>query len=56
MRAAGAPFQVLTIDDPAPREVYGYDLIMVRPDLHVVWRGNGEPDDPEQLAALVTGH
>jgi hypothetical protein len=56
MRAAGAPFQVLTIDDPAPREVYGYDLIMVRPDLHVVWRGNADPDDPQQLAALVTGH
>ena len=56
MRAAGAPFQVLTIEDPAPREVYGYDLIMVRPDLHVVWRGNAAPDDPQQLAALVTGH
>jgi 2-polyprenyl-6-methoxyphenol hydroxylase-like FAD-dependent oxidoreductase len=56
MRTAGAPFQVLTIEDPAPREVYGYDLIMVRPDLHVVWRGNAAPDDPQQLAALVTGH
>jgi len=56
MRAAGAPFQVLTIEDPAPRDVYGYDLIMVRPDLHVVWRGNAAPDDPQQLAALVTGH
>jgi 2-polyprenyl-6-methoxyphenol hydroxylase-like FAD-dependent oxidoreductase len=56
MRAAGAPFQVLPVDDPAPRDVYGYDLIMVRPDLHVVWRGNAAPDDPRQLAALVTGH
>ena len=56
MRAAGAPFQVLTIEDPAPRDVYGYDFIMVRPDLHVVWRGNAAPDDPQQLAALVTGH
>jgi 2-polyprenyl-6-methoxyphenol hydroxylase-like FAD-dependent oxidoreductase len=56
MRAAGAPFQVLTVDDETPRQVYGYDLIMVRPDLHVVWRGNAAPEDPQQLAALATGH
>ncbi len=56
MRAVGAPFAVLTIADEAPRETYGYDLIMVRPDLHVVWRGNAAPDDPQQLAALATGH
>ena len=56
MRASGAPFQVSTIDDAAPRDVYGYDLIMVRPDLHVVWRGNAGPDDPESLAALATGN
>ena len=56
MRAAGAPFEVLTIEDEAPREVYGYDLLLIRPDLHVVWRANAAPDDPEPLAALVTGH
>jgi len=28
----------------------------VRPDLHVVWRGNTLPDDPARLAALATGH
>ena len=56
MRAAGAPFDVLTIDDEAPRDVYGYDLVMVRPDLHVVWRGHAAPDEPQQLAALATGH
>jgi 2-polyprenyl-6-methoxyphenol hydroxylase-like FAD-dependent oxidoreductase len=56
MRATRAPFEVITIDDEAPRAVYGYDLVMVRPDLHVVWRGNAAPDDPHQLAALATGH
>jgi 2-polyprenyl-6-methoxyphenol hydroxylase-like FAD-dependent oxidoreductase len=55
MRAAGAPFEVLAIDDEAPRQVYGYDLIMLRPDLHVVWRGNAAPENPQELAALVTG-
>ena len=55
MAATGAPFRTLTIDDAPPRDVYGYDLILVRPDLHVVWRGNQPPDDARQLAALVTG-
>ena len=56
MRATGAPFDVLTIDAPAPREVYGRDLILLRPDLHVVWRGNATPAEPAQIAALATGH
>jgi len=50
-----APFAVLDIDDDRPRDVYGYDLLLLRPDLHVVWRGNQLPD-PARLAALATGH
>jgi 2-polyprenyl-6-methoxyphenol hydroxylase-like FAD-dependent oxidoreductase len=56
MRAFGAPFEELPIDATAPRNVYGYDLILVRPDLHVVWRGNATPADSARLAALATGH
>ena len=56
MRAVGAPLQVLTIPDEVAREVYGCDLLLVRPDLHIVWRGQAAPSDPQQLAALVTGH
>jgi 2-polyprenyl-6-methoxyphenol hydroxylase-like FAD-dependent oxidoreductase len=56
MQARRAPLQILTVDAEAPREVYGYDLILVRPDLHIVWRGNAPPDDPAQLAAVATGH
>jgi hypothetical protein len=56
MHARQAPFTVLAIDEDTPRDVYGCDLILVRPDLHVVWRGNSEPSDPAQLAAVVTGH
>ena len=51
-----APFSVIEIDEDRPRDIYGYDLLLLRPDLHVVWRGNGLPDDPEKLTALVTGH
>jgi hypothetical protein len=55
-RAYGAPFAVLDIDEHRPRDVYGYDLLLVRPDLHVVWRGNRLPDNAAALAALATGH
>jgi hypothetical protein len=56
MAALGAPFTILPVADTVARDVYGVDLILLRPDLHVAWRGNTAPDDPEQLAALVTGH
>jgi hypothetical protein len=51
----GAPFTVLDIPDHRPRDIYGYDLLLLRPDLHVVWRGN-RLADPAKLAALATGH
>jgi 2-polyprenyl-6-methoxyphenol hydroxylase-like FAD-dependent oxidoreductase len=54
--ALGAPLQVLDIADERPRDVYGYDLLLLRPDMHVVWRGNEPPGEPQKLAALATGH
>ena len=50
-----APLQVLDIPDERPREVYGYDLLLLRPDMHVVWRGNLPPKDPIKLAKCATG-
>jgi 2-polyprenyl-6-methoxyphenol hydroxylase-like FAD-dependent oxidoreductase len=50
-----APFDVLGVPDMRVRDVYGTDLLLVRPDLHVVWRGN-RLDDPIRLAAIATGH
>jgi 2-polyprenyl-6-methoxyphenol hydroxylase-like FAD-dependent oxidoreductase len=55
-KALGAPFEVLDIPDPVARDVYGCDLILLRPDMHVGWRGNSAPAEPARLAALVTGH
>ncbi|HEX9396088.1 MAG TPA: FAD-dependent monooxygenase [Burkholderiales bacterium] len=51
-----APFQVLDIPEAAARDLYGFDLILLRPDLHVVWRGNKAHASPRELAALATGH
>jgi 2-polyprenyl-6-methoxyphenol hydroxylase-like FAD-dependent oxidoreductase len=55
-RGYGAPFRVLDIDDERARDVYGYDLILLRPDMHIVWRGQQAPQEPERLAAIATGH
>ena len=52
----GAPFAVFDVDSEPPRAVYGFDYLLVRHDLHVVWRGNRLPDDAEALARRVTGH
>ena len=56
IRATGAPLAVLDIDDERPHDIYGYDLLLLRPDLHVVWRGNRPPDNPGELAAIATGY
>jgi hypothetical protein len=54
--AIGAPLRVLDIADEEPRAVYGHDLLLIRPDLHVAWRSNAPPEDPRALAAMATGH
>jgi hypothetical protein len=56
LKSRGAPLQVLDVADEVARAVYGYDLILLRPDLHVVWRGNQPPAEPDELAKIATGH
>ncbi len=56
IRATGAPLTMLDLANDNAREVYGFDLLLLRPDLHVAWRGNQAPDNPGELAAVVTGH
>ena len=34
-----------TFRDAVARDIYDYDLLLLRPDMHVVWRGNAPPDD-----------
>ena len=56
LRATGAPLEVLDIHEQRPHDIYGCDLLLLRPDLHVAWRGNRPPDNPGELAAVATGH
>lgn len=53
--AANMPLQVLAVEEEAVRSVYETDLVPVRPDGHVTWRGNSLPDDASSLIAAVTG-
>ena len=52
----GVPFEVLHIADAGLHAAYEQPLLLVRPDLHVAWRGERLPPDAAHLATLVTGH
>ena len=54
-RARGAPLAVIRREEPRVRGVYGASVFLLRPDLHIVWRGDGAPTDPAGLAARATG-
>ncbi|SDW74662.1 FAD-dependent monooxygenase [Roseicitreum antarcticum] len=55
LRARGAPVAVCDLPDPRLRAIYGRDYFLVRPDLHIAWRGNAMPKDLGKLADVVTG-
>jgi hypothetical protein len=53
--ATGAPLEVLDVGDERVREIAGFDLLLVRPDLHVAWRGNRLSDEAGTIVAIATG-
>jgi 2-polyprenyl-6-methoxyphenol hydroxylase-like FAD-dependent oxidoreductase len=53
--AAGVPFAVHAVDEPAIAALYERRLVLVRPDGHVAWRGDDAPADAAALAATVRG-
>ena len=55
-REFGAQLNIVQVDSIPAREIYGYDLVLVRPGLHVVWHGNSVPVDHRTVAAIATGH
>ena len=56
IRAYGAPLTVLDVPDTIARDLYAFDLLLLRPDMHVVWRGNAVGDMAAEIAAVATGH
>ncbi len=51
----GLPIAVLDVTDDASRDTYGRDLVLVRPDQHVAWRGDRLPDDCAALIDTIRG-
>ena len=54
--AFGAPFYCMRLTSEIARKFYCADFLLIRPDLHVVWRGNEPHPSPKSLAMLATGH
>src|SRR5262249_37930203 len=52
----GAPFKLLSLDDAHARGIYGYDMMLLRPDMHIAWRGNAAPQDAAKLVRMATGY
>lgn len=52
----GAPLAVLRIDQEDLAQVYDAPALLLRPDLHVAWRGALDDMESTGLAARVTGH
>jgi 2-polyprenyl-6-methoxyphenol hydroxylase-like FAD-dependent oxidoreductase len=50
----GVPLAVLDVKS-TDAAVYDRKLVLSRPDQHVAWRGDNEPDDPLALIDLVRG-
>jgi 2-polyprenyl-6-methoxyphenol hydroxylase-like FAD-dependent oxidoreductase len=53
--ALAIPLTVVRLDRPDLRDLYERDLLLVRPDQHVAWRGDALPDDLSSLLRHVTG-
>jgi FAD binding domain-containing protein/aromatic ring hydroxylase-like protein len=51
----GIPLGVLDVESAAARELYQRDLVLIRPDQYVAWRGNRPPEDADRLLAQMVG-
>jgi hypothetical protein len=51
----GVPVTLLDLAEPEGRALYARNLVLVRPDQHVAWRGDSEPADPLGLIDRIRG-
>ncbi|HCL68026.1 MAG TPA: 2-polyprenyl-6-methoxyphenol hydroxylase [Gammaproteobacteria bacterium] len=54
--AIGAPVAGVQVRSERIRDLYGFDLLVLRPDMHVVWRGTEAPQNAREIASIATGH
>jgi 2-polyprenyl-6-methoxyphenol hydroxylase-like FAD-dependent oxidoreductase len=53
--ARGMPLTIADRPEAEIRDLYGADLVLIRPDQIVAWRGNRVPEDVDKLLAIVSG-
>ena len=52
----GLPLKILDVTPPAKvADLYRHQLVLVRPDQHVAWRGNAASVDPGKIIATARG-
>jgi 2-polyprenyl-6-methoxyphenol hydroxylase-like FAD-dependent oxidoreductase len=51
----GVPLKIVDIRDSRARTLYERDLVLIRPDHHVAWRGDTVPDRPEAILDHIRG-
>ncbi len=49
------PLEVVDVRDDHARQLYQRDLVLIRPDQHVAWRGNTAPSDPGAVVDRIRG-
>jgi 2-polyprenyl-6-methoxyphenol hydroxylase-like FAD-dependent oxidoreductase len=55
-KKSGVPLDILDVTDTATRDLYGADLVLIRPDQHIAWRGAKSPDaSASAIVARVVG-
>ena len=51
----GVSLDIVAIEHTEVRDVYGFDLVLIRPDQHIAWRENSITSVAEKLLRKVTG-
>lgn len=54
-KRAGVPLEVVGIDEKKVRQTYERDLVLIRPDGHVAWRGDRQSEDSGRIIDQVRG-
>jgi 2-polyprenyl-6-methoxyphenol hydroxylase-like FAD-dependent oxidoreductase len=52
----GVPLKVVEVDEERLLEIYGNNLFILRPDLHIAWSSTKPPADADALVASLAGH
>ena len=50
------PVRAVDVPSPVARDLYQRDIVVVRPDQHVAWRGNADPPDAADVVVQMTGN